>query len=103
MVNTWNVLIALESGTITVERVGAQTVLRYAASLRQLFLVVTGSVALVLAPTVLRSRNLETWEAVAMLAGAWIWLFGVNAILAAYRFPRWLRKAGRPSKISTVA
>lgn len=96
LVGNMNVLGPYDGGALVVSKGDSGVVVRYSASLRRMLLLVTGVVLFGLAPLLYVVSNVSAIGTVSLAIGAWVWLFGVNALIASFRFPRWVvRESGR--------
>jgi hypothetical protein len=64
--------------------------LQFDVSLVQAFWIVTAMVLGVFGPFVLASGSVSWGEGLPILAGFWLWLYGVNMVVTRLWFPRWL-------------
>ena|SRR2546422_4998094 len=87
-----NLLVAVGSGDLSLERSGTGLEVTYRLRLTQMLLTVSGLVLFVLGPPVIGAPNLNTLQASGVLLTAWLWLFGGNVVLTLVRFPRWIQR-----------
>jgi hypothetical protein len=80
LVWNWNILVPFDRGDICVEAKANFLTVRYRLS--------TGRMLLIVTTMILRQNG-------PFLAVAWIWLFGMNYLIGAIRFPMWLRSGLR--------
>ena len=90
--SNWNILTQLEAGTISATRDKAGILVTYSLSMMRMFLIVTAIVLVGIGPQVYFGAKTTPAEATAIMAAAWLWLFGANALTARYRLPRWVAK-----------
>lgn len=83
LVSNWNILTQIDHGHIEVSDVGEDIIVSYYISFR--FLVVAGTV-LVLIFSGLASLPLP------VVVIAWLWLIGMNLLIAIVRFPRFVAR-----------
>ena len=88
MVGNWNILVQTDSGAIEIIP-GAPTSVRYTFSCRKM-LIVTTTMMVVMAFFVFLSEGIS--EAAIVFAGGWLWLFGMNYLIAAIRLPLFVRR-----------
>lgn len=93
LVMNWNQLVSISSGEIEVFSTGKIVTLAYHIRFTEMLILVSAGVIGFLCPAVWRAPNLNVLEASAMLAFAWLWLFGGNVAITYYRFPKFLRRA----------
>ncbi len=86
-----NLLTAIGSGELLVQPKSGGLVVVYRLRFTQM-LFISLMVFGFLGPFVLSSPNLSSAQALVLLAGAWMWLFGGNVALTLIRFPRWIRR-----------
>jgi len=87
----WNILVPFDCGTIEVEDQGAVFNVKFRAStFRMLKLTFGMSIGFAIFAFV---GGAPPRIPALMFVMAWIWLFGGNYVLAAIRFPLWLRRA----------
>lgn len=92
-VSGMNLLVPIGSGRLSIEPVGMGLSVEYKLSFTQLFLVVSISVLGFFGPPILSAPNLTPAEAAMLLSIAWLWLYGMNVVLAVNRFPRWIQRS----------
>jgi hypothetical protein len=93
LVSNWNQLVAVTRGEIRVHREPRGLSIRYKIWFTQLLIFVTIGVGGLLGPPVIAASNLSITGKIALLSTAWLWLAGGNIAIAAFRFPRFLRRA----------
>ncbi len=85
-----NMLAGIGSGELSVQPKGGGLVVVYRLRFTQMLALVTVMVFGFFGPFLLAGPNLR--EAVAILVGSWMWLFGGNVVLTLIKFPRWIRR-----------
>ena len=91
-VMSWNILIAVSSGKITVDKGDDKLYLKYSLKFTEMFIIVTVAVLGFFGPVIWQAPNLTFYAKVGILAVAWIWLFGGNYFLTIFRFPDFIKK-----------
>ena len=87
----WNILVPFGSGSIAVVSHGAEFLVSYRLSTVQMLVTVTGMICLM--GLMIFSETMNAWyEILLVLGGGWLWLFGMNYLIAIVRFPAWLRR-----------
>jgi hypothetical protein len=92
LVSGSNLLVAIRSGRIELIPGAIEIRVSYSLRFTEIFFVTFLMVAGFLAPPTLKAPNLDHWQALMILAFAFIWLFGGNVVIALFRFPRFLRR-----------
>jgi hypothetical protein len=87
-----NLLLAIGSGELSLEPSGTGLAIAYHLRFTQMFLVVSIAVIAFFGPPIVGAPNLTPVEAAALLSLAWLWLYGMNVLLAVIRVPRWIRR-----------
>jgi hypothetical protein len=91
----WNILVPFGSGKLEVEDEGHRIRVRYAARTVPL-LVFTSSVfcaiAIWMSLAELRAGTFPAWALLWVFGVFWVWLFGMNYVIAMIRFPFWLKR-----------
>ena len=91
-VMNWNILVAVSSGIITVEKDNDKLTLNYHIKFTEMFVIVTFMVLCFMGPFILQAPNLSLFPKIVILVFAWFWLFGGNYCLTIFRFPSFIRK-----------
>ncbi len=96
-VSSWNILVPFRTGSITVAGNEARIVLRYKGSFREMLIVCSLMASVVLFFSVISAVQHEGSVLEALFLGvvAWLWLYGGNAAIAAFCWPRWLARTAR--------
>jgi hypothetical protein len=93
-VGNWNLLSSIDRGVVNASDEPEGLRIFYDLSFRRLFLVVTGMMALIVAPVVLLADMPVMWPGrAAALVAMWGWVVGGNYLSSAARFPRFVRRA----------
>jgi len=89
-----NILGPFNAGSFQVETEDTALRVRYRLSTMRLLLFVTGAVGAIAGfDAWIRLAHHEDWrEAVWVFAAGWLWLFGMNYVIAAIRIPLWLKR-----------
>ena len=89
LVSRWNILGPLDFGTLRIEHRPPGISIAYCVSTKRMLLAVSLVCAALFAfVTLTGGRNRDFL----VVLFAWVPLFGVNYLLAAYRFPRWIKR-----------
>ena len=93
-VSSWNILVPFDSGTLEIEDCGQAIRIRYSNSTKRLLVGVSllCGVPLVLISTSAALNGHGLLPSALPFTFAWAWLFGGNYFVAAFRFPRWLKR-----------
>jgi hypothetical protein len=91
-VGSWNILVPIDHGTISVLEDQEGTALVYHLSYVQLFLVASVMIFGLMGPVIWTESNLSLVGKTAILGFMWIWLVGGNLVISAARFPAFLRR-----------
>lgn len=91
-VTSWNILGAVSSGIITIEKDNDRLILSYHLKFTEMFVIVTIMVLCFMGPFILQAPNLSLFLKIVVLVFAWLWLFGGNYCLTIFRFPGFIRK-----------
>jgi hypothetical protein len=91
-VMNWNILVAVSSGKITVDKGNDKLCLKYSLKFTEMFIIVTAAVLGFLGPVIWQASNLTFSAKVGILAVAWSWLFGGNYFITIFRFPNFIKK-----------
>jgi hypothetical protein len=94
--SNWHLLIPLSSGEIIIGKEDDLVVVRYHLYFFHMLIITILMVAILGLATV-NERDLLFHNKFYSLAAIWLWLFGGNYILTAFRFPRFLRKCASES------
>lgn len=84
-------MVPYDGGRIRLARDQGEVWLIYSNSVRRLLMFVTGATTLMGLFAGLITR--DPVEALRVFGGMWLWLFGMNYLIAALRFPGWLSRA----------
>jgi len=96
-VDSWNLLVPIDHGTVTALREPGGVTLEYRISFVHLFVVTVLIVFGVMAPVLLLQQpGLTPAGIVGMLTLMWLWLFGANLAISAVRFPKFLQRLTSP-------
>ncbi len=90
LVTNWNVLVPIGSGEIEVDP-GSPPVLKYNFSTLEI-LVIASLMALFVGGSMALARPI-TLQTMEFPIVAWLWLFGMNYLVAAFRLPAFVRRA----------
>jgi len=95
----WNILVPFNSGHIEVWSRGKALSVSYTLSVLRMFLVVTLLLAALMTFVVLGKADpmAQVQATLPWVGVAWLWLFGLNYLIATIRFPLWLRRGMRKS------
>jgi len=93
MVSGHNQLVSINKGEIEVGQKSGRIIIYYKIYFTEMLLVITIGVIGFLGPFVWFAPNLADSGKLLVLFLAWAWLFGVNYLITAFRFPRFLKRA----------
>ena len=97
LVSSSNILGPISNGVLEVSPSANGVSVRYRVTFTQLLVIVTLMVGAFLGPFVMTELNIPRAGGLAILAVAWLWLFGGNFVLTRLRFPAFLvRSLARP-------
>ncbi len=91
LVSSWNVLAPVNHGSIEVQR-GSPSTVKYKLSCVEMLVVTTLMAAIAGFAIPSKAPALFKLGAPALM---WLWLFGMNYLVAAYRLPAFIRRAVR--------
>jgi hypothetical protein len=94
-VSSWNLLVSIESGRVTFEKTDRGIQVRYVISFVQMFFVVTIMVVVLFEALPVISWGNRAGVPLPVVGLMWLWLFGMNYVIATFRFPAALRGALR--------
>jgi hypothetical protein len=92
LVMNWNILAAVSSGEITVEKDNDKIILNYHIKFTEMSVITTAMVLGFMGPFLIQAPNLTLFLKIIILAFIWLWLFGGNYYIIIFRFPRFIRK-----------
>ena len=92
LVLSTNLLAPISSGELLIQPKSGGLVVVYNVRFTHMLVGASVMVFFFFGPFVLSAPNMSSAQAVALLVGAWMWLFGGNVVLALIRFPRWIRR-----------
>ena len=92
-VSSWNQLVAISSGSLTLKRTESSISVNYKITFTEMLIIVTAMVIGFLGPPVWNASNTGVVESIIILLCAWFWLFGGNVAIAYFRFPRFLKSS----------
>lgn len=91
MRGNWNILVPYDRGEIRIVRQQGEAWLAYRNSTRRMLATVTGMAVFI--ALCLGASQTDPVFGLMMFGAAWLWLFGLNYLIAAARFGGWLSRA----------
>jgi|SRR5580698_4430020 hypothetical protein len=90
----WNILAPFNAGTLQIEAEDMSLRVHYRMSTVRMLLAITGILTLLTSAWIIANlSSAGTWlEAVKIASLAWLWMFGLNYIIAMIRTPLWLKR-----------
>lgn len=89
--SNWNILVPYDGGQVRVVRQGGEVWLAYSNSVRRLLAFATGATMIMGLLAGLMTH--DPGEGLQIFGGMWLWLFGMNYLIAMLRFGGWLARA----------
>jgi hypothetical protein len=93
LVTSWNLLGAMNSGTVAFRQLERGVEVRYRLSFMQMFVIVSVMVLFFFGVYPVMSMGPQARVPLPALAFAWFWIFGGNYVITIFRFPSAMRSA----------
>lgn len=94
-VNSFNILLPITFGKITVNVVGDEIHIQYLLKFTQLLTLAVTAISIFFIPILLIKTELNLMEIVVIIFFCWLWICGTNYLVTILRFPRFLKKCIR--------
>jgi hypothetical protein len=93
LVNSFNILIPISSGSITVEEIDNEFHINFALSFTQLLIFTTFIIPIFFGIALSINTELKFIEITSFILLAWLLIFGANYLFTIIRFPRFIIKS----------
>ncbi len=94
-VNSFNILLPITSGRITVNVVGDEIHIQFLIKFTQFLTLAVTTIGVFFIPILLIKTELNLMKIVVIIFFCWLWICGTNYLVTVLRFPRFLKKCIR--------